>query len=86
MSITGGEKPMKVGVAITDLMTGMYACNGILAALLHRDKHGKGQHVDVSLFDVQVASLSYRAQDYLDTREVQPPHLHSDLLWLLIVV
>lgn len=56
---------MKVGVAITDLSTGLYTCNSILAALLYRAKTGRGQHVDVSLSDVQVASLANIASSAL---------------------
>src|SRR5213594_2248231 len=70
MSITGepdGE-PMKVGVAITDILTGMYAATGILAALAQRERSGRGQHVDLALLDVQVAMLANQAQSYLLTR------------------
>lgn len=56
---------MKVGVAITDLSTGLYTCSSILAALLYRAKTGRGQHVDVSLSDVQVASLANIASSAL---------------------
>jgi len=69
MSITGeadGE-PMKVGVAVVDLFTGMYAASGILAALAHRDRTGEGQHIDVALFDVQAAMLANQASNYLAT-------------------
>jgi succinate---hydroxymethylglutarate CoA-transferase len=52
-------------VAITDLSTGLYTCNSILAALLYRVKTGRGQHVDVSLSDVQVASLANIASSAL---------------------
>ena len=67
MSITGepGGEPMKVGVAIADIMAGMYACNAILAALHHREKTGQGQHIDVSLFDSQLAWLANVGQNYL---------------------
>jgi crotonobetainyl-CoA:carnitine CoA-transferase CaiB-like acyl-CoA transferase len=71
MSITGradgepGAGPMKVGVALTDILTGLYATVGILAALAHRDRTGCGQHVDVALLDVQVASLANQAMNYL---------------------
>jgi crotonobetainyl-CoA:carnitine CoA-transferase CaiB-like acyl-CoA transferase len=64
MSITGDPQghPMKVGVAIVDIMTGLYATSSILAALLERDAQpeGKreGQHIDLSLFDVSVAFLA----------------------------
>ena len=69
MSITGepdGE-PMKVGVAVVDLFTGMYASSGILAALAHRDRTGEGQHIDVALLDVQAAMLANQGANYLAT-------------------
>src|SRR5690242_20359440 len=65
MSITGerdalpGGGPQKAGVAISDLMTGMYACTAIVAAVAHRQAHGgAGQHIDVALFDTQVAMMA----------------------------
>lgn len=67
MSITGepqGE-PVKVGVAISDIMAGMYACNAILAALHYRSLSGMGQHIDISLFDSQLAWLANVGQNYL---------------------
>jgi crotonobetainyl-CoA:carnitine CoA-transferase CaiB-like acyl-CoA transferase len=67
MSLTGpvdGE-PMKVGVAIADLMTGTYATIGILAALDHRRRTGRGQMIDMALLDTQVAWLSNAGQYYL---------------------
>lgn len=73
MSVTGapdgapGGGPMKVGVALTDLLTGMYAATAVLAALAHRDRTGEGQHVDLSLLDVQVAALANQAESYLVT-------------------
>lgn len=57
--------PVKVGVAITDLSTGLYTVSSILAALLYRGKTGRGQHVDVSLSDVQLASLANIASSAL---------------------
>lgn len=72
MSITGeidGE-PQKVGVAVADLMTGMYAVSGILAAIYHRDKIGKGQYIDLALFDTQVGWLANQSMSYLMTGEV----------------
>src|SRR2546427_5621439 len=69
MSVTGepdGE-PMKVGVAITDILTGMYAATAILAALAHRERSGRGQHIDLALLDVQVAMLANHAENYLLT-------------------
>ncbi len=69
MAVTGpadGE-PVRVGVAITDLLTGIYACNAITAALFARERTGKGQRIDVSLLDSQVATLSYVASNYLNS-------------------
>lgn len=71
MSITGepdgkpGGVPQKVGVAVADLMTGMYAVSAILAALRHAEKHGEGQHIDLALFDTQVAWLANQAMNFL---------------------
>ena len=67
MSLTGAAdgEPMKAGVALTDLMTGLYAANGIQAALRHRDRTGQGQHIDLALLDVQVATLANQALNYL---------------------
>jgi len=69
MSITGDADgpPTKVGVAITDILTGTYAATAVLAALAHRERTGEGQHVDLSLLDVQVAALANQAQAYLVT-------------------
>jgi crotonobetainyl-CoA:carnitine CoA-transferase CaiB-like acyl-CoA transferase len=70
MSITGqpdgqpGAEPMKVGVAVVDLFTGVYASNAILAALLHARATGQGQHIDMALFDVQAAMLANQATNY----------------------
>jgi formyl-CoA transferase len=75
MSITGqpdgapGAEPMKVGVAVVDLFTGMYAVTAILAALRHAERTGQGQHIDVALFDVQAAMLANQAQNYFATGE-----------------
>lgn len=70
MSITGepdeaGGTPVKVGVGIADVMCGMYATVGILAALRHRDRTGQGQHIDLSLYDSQVAWLINAATNHL---------------------
>lgn len=71
MSITGerddlpGGGPQKVGVAFSDLMTGLYSTVAIQAALLSREKTGLGQHVDMALLDVQVATLCNQSQNYL---------------------
>ena len=73
MSLTGraddeeGAGPMKVGVALTDILTGLYATIGILAALNHREQTGIGQQVDLALLDVQVACLANQAMNYLTT-------------------
>lgn len=67
MSLTGvpdGE-PMKVGVGVADVMTGMYAAVGILAALQHRHATGEGQHIDISLLDTQIAWLVNAGTNYL---------------------
>ncbi len=70
MSVTGepdGEAggPMKVGVAIVDIFTGMYATTAVLAALACRERTGIGQYVDLALLDVQVATLANQATNYL---------------------
>ncbi len=69
MSITGEPDgpPMKVGVALIDVLTGWAAVSGILAALLEREKSGKGQYLDLSLFEVGLMSLVNQAQSYLVT-------------------
>jgi crotonobetainyl-CoA:carnitine CoA-transferase CaiB-like acyl-CoA transferase len=71
MSVTGlpdgeaGGGPQKVGVALTDIMTGLYATIGILAALSERDRSGQGQQVDLALLDVTAATLANQASNYL---------------------
>lgn len=71
MSVTGGADnepgggPQKVGVPIVDIMTGMYATIGVLAALANRDQTGKGDHIDVAMLDVSVAMLANQAMNYL---------------------
>ena len=67
MSITGPEDggPQKVGVAIADIMAGMYAANAILAALHARERTGKGQRIDVPLYDSQVAWLANQNMNFL---------------------
>lgn len=73
MSITGrpdnepGGGPIKVGVALTDILTGLYGVIGILSALNHRNKTGEGQYIDMALLDVQVASLANQAMNYLSS-------------------
>ena len=67
MSITGEaeQAPQKVGVAVVDLITAMYATTAILAAVNHRHVTGEGQHIDLALFDVQAAMLANQAATYL---------------------
>jgi len=73
MSITGrkdgepGEGPQKVGVALTDVLTGLYSVIAVLAALQHRNRTGLGQHIDMALLDVQVSSLANQNMNYLTT-------------------
>ena len=73
MSLTGrpegeeGAGPVKVGVALTDILTGLYSTVAILAALAHRQHDGGGQHIDMALLDVQVACLANQAMNYLTT-------------------
>ena len=76
MSVTGerddrpGGGPQKAGIAITDLMTGMYASTAILAALAHRDRTGEGQHIDAALLDSAVAMMATLDMNYLVTGTV----------------
>jgi crotonobetainyl-CoA:carnitine CoA-transferase CaiB-like acyl-CoA transferase len=67
MHLTGTRDgpPVKVGVAVTDLTTGLYACNSIMAALLARANTGEGQHLDVCLSDCQVATLANMGESVL---------------------
>lgn len=76
MSITGEPDgmPMKVGVAVVDIMTGLYASNAILAALMARHHTNEGQHIDISLLDVQVATLANQGMNYLASGN-NPPRL-----------
>ncbi len=79
MSVTGepaevGGQAQKVGVAVTDLMTGMYATSGILAALNHRHVNGEGQHIDLSLLDTQIAMLANQGMNYLVSGNIPQRH------------
>jgi crotonobetainyl-CoA:carnitine CoA-transferase CaiB-like acyl-CoA transferase len=71
MSITGqpdgapGAEPMKVGVAVSDLLTGLYTTIAILAAIVHQGQTGVGQDIDMALFDCQAAALANQASNYL---------------------
>jgi len=71
MSVTGSAdgEPMKVGVAVADVMTGLYASNAIQGALIHQLRTGQGQHIDLALLDVQVATLANQAMNYIATQE-----------------
>ncbi|REL28087.1 CoA transferase [Thalassotalea euphylliae] len=79
MSITGeqeglpGEGPQRVGVAVADLMTGMYAVSGILAALYHREQTGAGQQLDIALLDSMVAMLANQGSNYLVSGNTPKP-------------
>jgi crotonobetainyl-CoA:carnitine CoA-transferase CaiB-like acyl-CoA transferase len=72
MSITGqpdgspGAGPIKVGVAVCDLFTGLYAANAALAALAYRDRTGEGQHIDCALLDSQIAMLANQSANWLN--------------------
>jgi len=76
MSITGradevpGGGPLRVGVALTDLFTGVYACSAILAAIEVRHRTGEGQHIDMALLDVGMAILANQAGGFLNTGAV----------------
>ncbi len=72
MSITGAPDgpPMKVGVGIADVMCGMYATIGVLAALRHRDATGEGQHIDLALVDAQMAWLINEGTNYLTSGQL----------------
>ena len=71
MSITGerddrpGGGPQKAGVAVSDLMTGMYSAVAILAAVTHRERTGEGQYIDMALYDVMLAMLANMNMNYL---------------------
>lgn len=80
MSVTGlpdgepGAGPLKVGIPISDLSTGLYATISILAALQHRNRTGEGQHIDLALLDAQVALLANQASGWLNG-EMEPRRL-----------
>jgi len=76
MSVTGesdelsGTSPQKAGVAIADIFTGMYATTAILAAVVHRDRTGEGQYIDMALLDTQIAVMANVSSAYLCSDEV----------------
>lgn len=76
MSISGEPdgSPLKVGVAVSDLITGLYAATGILAALREREHTGKGTYLDLSLLDCQVSALANVASNYLVSGDVPQRH------------
>jgi formyl-CoA transferase len=71
MALTGEPEgtPMKVGVAIADMVAGLYAAQGILAALVERERHGHGSHVEVSMLDATCSLLTYQAGIYFASHE-----------------
>jgi len=74
MSLTGAPDvpPVRVGVAVADIVTGIFACQGISAALFARERTGRGQQVDIAMLDTVAAMLTYQAGIYFATG--QPPH------------
>jgi len=88
MSVTGerdalpGGGPQKAGVALADILTGLNATIAILGALAHRERSGEGQHLDIALFDVQVASLANQALSYLvsGTSPVRMGNAHTAIV------
>ena len=64
MSVTGEDRPMKVGVPAVDLFTGVYAAGAVMAALLARERTGQGDYIDMALLDVQAAMLANQASNY----------------------
>jgi formyl-CoA transferase len=88
MSVTGlpdgepGGGPLRAGVAIADLFTGLYCSNAILAALYRREQSGEGAHIDLALFDTQLAMLANQASNYLVSGEdpVRQGNSHPNLV------
>lgn len=75
MSVTGepGGRPLRVGIAQADLTAGMFAAYGVLVALHHREKTGEGQRLETSLFESQIAQLTFQAGRYFATGESPKP-------------
>jgi crotonobetainyl-CoA:carnitine CoA-transferase CaiB-like acyl-CoA transferase len=69
MSVTGepGGQPQKMGVAVTDILTGLYSVIAVEAALVQRERSGKGQHIDMALLDVATSTMANQAMNYLTT-------------------
>jgi crotonobetainyl-CoA:carnitine CoA-transferase CaiB-like acyl-CoA transferase len=88
MSVTGlpdgepGGGPLRAGVAIADLFTGLYCSNAILAALYRREQSGEGTHIDMALLDTQLAMLANQASNYLVSGEdpVRQGNSHPNLV------
>ena len=84
MSVTGETEgqPMKIGVALADVLTGLYAANAIQAALIHQRATGAGQYIDMALLDVQVATLANQAMNYLasGTNPVRMGNAHPNIV------
>ena len=84
MSVTGEAdgQPMKIGVALADVLTGLYSANAIQAALIHRINSGEGQYIDMALLDVQVATLANQAMNYLasGTNPVKLGNSHPNIV------
>jgi len=88
MSVTGerdgapGAGPQKAGVAVSDLFSGMYACVAVLAALQQRHTSGRGQHIDIALLDVMVASMANMNTNYLasGTAPVRQGNAHQNVV------
>lgn len=84
MSVTGPVKgePVKVGVAWIDVLTGMMAGNGILAALFHRERTGEGQIIDLSLYDVALMAMVNQAQNWIASGTDPQPmgHAHPNIV------
>lgn len=76
MSVTGAAdaEPTKAGVALTDIMTGIYASSAILAALYERKTSGQGQHIDLCLLDVQICTLANQAMNYIVSGNIPARH------------
>lgn len=76
MSITGQseEQPTRVGVPVVDIMSSLYVALGVMSAIRMKELNGVGQHIDISLLDVQVSSLANVASSYLNVGHVSKPH------------
>ena len=82
MSVTGDPEggPAKVGVAMTDLMTALYAHGAIMAALIQREKTGQGQKIDCNLLSTQVSAMTHLAGNWLNANQVSK-RSHNSLVF-----